>query len=190
VVDARKIRRICRGCYDLQRSNPIIGQTAPEIMATVQALMDGNGNNGSSRGLPTKPATTNRGKRPPETFPGTAKAVVVGRGRPTSKRSLEKVSGYFPHRIRHLFASPRAGTLSRKRRVRATLSEASTPVTLRTTNRPQFLFMPHRQPRQACRNPQRCCHRRRWYPSQRRTGHLPAGADIVDLRLRPDGFAE
>jgi len=29
-----------RGLYDLPGSNPIIGQTAPDIMATVRALMD------------------------------------------------------------------------------------------------------------------------------------------------------
>jgi len=42
LVKAGKIRRIRRGLYDLPRSNPIIGQTAPDIMATVRALMDGS----------------------------------------------------------------------------------------------------------------------------------------------------
>jgi len=41
-VKAGKIRRIRRGLYDLPRANPIIGQTAPDIMATVRALMDGS----------------------------------------------------------------------------------------------------------------------------------------------------
>ena len=40
LVKTGKIRRIRRGLYDLPRSNPIIGQTAPDIMATVRALMD------------------------------------------------------------------------------------------------------------------------------------------------------
>jgi Family of unknown function (DUF6088) len=42
LVTARKIRRIRRGLYDLPRTHPITGQTAPNIMATVQALMDGS----------------------------------------------------------------------------------------------------------------------------------------------------
>ncbi len=42
LVKAGKIRRIRRGLYDLPRANPIIGQTAPDIMATVRALMDGS----------------------------------------------------------------------------------------------------------------------------------------------------
>jgi hypothetical protein len=42
LVKAGKIRRIRRGLYDLPRSNPIIGQTAPDIMATVRALMNGS----------------------------------------------------------------------------------------------------------------------------------------------------
>ena len=42
LVKAGKIRRIRRGLYDLPGSNPIVGQTAPDVMATVQALMDGS----------------------------------------------------------------------------------------------------------------------------------------------------
>src|SRR6266404_4579621 len=42
LVKAGKIRRIRRGLYDLPRQHPIIGQTAPDIMATVRALMDGS----------------------------------------------------------------------------------------------------------------------------------------------------
>ncbi|MDE3100245.1 MAG: hypothetical protein KGJ88_12310 [Verrucomicrobiota bacterium] len=42
LVKAGKIRRIRRGLYDLPRTHPITGQTAPNIMATVQALMDGS----------------------------------------------------------------------------------------------------------------------------------------------------
>jgi len=42
LVKAGKIRRIRRGLYDLPRSNPIVGQTAPDIMATVRVLMDGS----------------------------------------------------------------------------------------------------------------------------------------------------
>jgi hypothetical protein len=42
LVKAGKIRRIRRGLYDLPRSHPITGQTAPDIMATVRALMDGS----------------------------------------------------------------------------------------------------------------------------------------------------
>ena len=42
LVTAGTIRRIRRGLYDLPRSHPIIGQTAPDIMATVRALMDGS----------------------------------------------------------------------------------------------------------------------------------------------------
>jgi len=42
LVKAGKIRRIRRGLYDLPRSHPLIGQTAPDIMATVRALMDGS----------------------------------------------------------------------------------------------------------------------------------------------------
>jgi hypothetical protein len=42
LAKAGKIRRIRRGLYDLPRSNPIIGQTAPDIMATVRALMEGS----------------------------------------------------------------------------------------------------------------------------------------------------
>ena len=42
LVKAGKIRRIRRGLYDLPRAHPITGQTAPNILATVQALMDGS----------------------------------------------------------------------------------------------------------------------------------------------------
>lgn len=42
LVKAGKIRRIRRGLYDLPRKHPITGQTAPDIMATVRALMDGS----------------------------------------------------------------------------------------------------------------------------------------------------
>ena len=42
LVAAGTIRRIRRGLYDLPRSHPIVGQTAPDIMATVQAWMDGS----------------------------------------------------------------------------------------------------------------------------------------------------
>ena len=42
LVKAGTIRRIRRGLYDLPRQHPIVGQTAPDIMATVQALMDGS----------------------------------------------------------------------------------------------------------------------------------------------------
>ena len=42
LVKAGKIRRIRRGLYDLPRQHPIIGQTAPDIMATVRALMEGS----------------------------------------------------------------------------------------------------------------------------------------------------
>lgn len=42
LAKAGKIRRIRRGLYDLPRSHPIIGQTGPDIMATVRALMDGS----------------------------------------------------------------------------------------------------------------------------------------------------
>jgi hypothetical protein len=42
LVRAGKIRRIRRGLYDLPRQHPIIGQTAPDIMATVRALMEGS----------------------------------------------------------------------------------------------------------------------------------------------------
>src|SRR5665213_1231210 len=42
LVKTGKIRRIRRGLYDLPRQHPIVGQTAPDIMATVRALMDGS----------------------------------------------------------------------------------------------------------------------------------------------------
>jgi Family of unknown function (DUF6088) len=42
LVRAGKIRRIRRGLYDLPRQHPIIGQTAPDIQATVRALMNGS----------------------------------------------------------------------------------------------------------------------------------------------------
>jgi hypothetical protein len=42
LAKAGKIRRIRRGLYDLPRQHPIIGQTAPDIMATVRALMNGS----------------------------------------------------------------------------------------------------------------------------------------------------
>lgn len=40
LVKAGKIRRIRRGLYDLPRLHPITGHTAPDITATVRALMD------------------------------------------------------------------------------------------------------------------------------------------------------
>ena len=42
LVKAGKIRRIRRGLYDSPRQHPIIGQTAPDIIATVRALMEGS----------------------------------------------------------------------------------------------------------------------------------------------------
>jgi len=42
LVKAGKIRRIRRGLYDLPRAHPITGQTGPNIMATVRALMEGS----------------------------------------------------------------------------------------------------------------------------------------------------
>jgi hypothetical protein len=42
MAKAGKIRRIRQGLYDLPRKNPIIGQTSPDPMAAVQALMDGS----------------------------------------------------------------------------------------------------------------------------------------------------
>ena len=41
-VKMGKIRRIRRGLYDLPRAHPMIGQTAPDIMATVETLMAGS----------------------------------------------------------------------------------------------------------------------------------------------------
>ncbi len=41
LVNAGKIRRIRRGLYDLPRPHPIMGQTGPDIMATVRALVEG-----------------------------------------------------------------------------------------------------------------------------------------------------
>lgn len=37
-----KLRRIRQGLYDLPQSHPIIGQTSPDPMAVVRALMDGS----------------------------------------------------------------------------------------------------------------------------------------------------
>jgi hypothetical protein len=42
LVKAGKIQRIRRGLYHLPRLHPIIGQTGPDIMATVRALMEGS----------------------------------------------------------------------------------------------------------------------------------------------------
>ena len=42
LAKAGKIRRIRRGLYDLPRAHPIMGQTGPNIMATVRALMVGS----------------------------------------------------------------------------------------------------------------------------------------------------
>lgn len=42
LVKAGKIRRFRRGLYDLPQAHPIIGQTAPNIMGTVEALMEGS----------------------------------------------------------------------------------------------------------------------------------------------------
>lgn len=42
LVKTGKIRRIRQGLYDLPRQHPIIGQTAPDIMATVRTLMEGS----------------------------------------------------------------------------------------------------------------------------------------------------
>ena len=42
LAKAGKIRRIRQGLYDLPRPHPVIGQTAPDPMATVRALMEGS----------------------------------------------------------------------------------------------------------------------------------------------------
>jgi len=42
LVKAGRVRRIRQGLYDLPRSHPIMGQTAPDSMAVVRALMAGS----------------------------------------------------------------------------------------------------------------------------------------------------
>ena len=42
LVKAGKIRRIRQGLYDLPRPHPVVGQTAPDPMAAVRALMEGS----------------------------------------------------------------------------------------------------------------------------------------------------
>lgn len=42
LVKAGKIQRVRRGLYHLPRPHPIIGQTGPDILATVRALMEGS----------------------------------------------------------------------------------------------------------------------------------------------------
>lgn len=42
LVKSGKIRRIRRGLYDLPQAHPITGKTAPDIMATVRAVMEGS----------------------------------------------------------------------------------------------------------------------------------------------------
>ncbi|MCB9913193.1 MAG: type IV toxin-antitoxin system AbiEi family antitoxin domain-containing protein [Planctomycetes bacterium] len=42
LAEKGKIRRLRRGLYDLPRSHPIIGETAPDPMATARALMEGS----------------------------------------------------------------------------------------------------------------------------------------------------
>lgn len=42
LVQAGKIQRVGRGLYHLTRLHPVIGQTGPDIMATVRALMEGS----------------------------------------------------------------------------------------------------------------------------------------------------
>ena len=42
LAKAGKIRRIRQRLYDLPRKHPIIGQTAPDPMAAVRALMEGS----------------------------------------------------------------------------------------------------------------------------------------------------
>jgi hypothetical protein len=42
LAKAGKIRRIRQGLHDLPRKHPIIGQTAPDPMAVVRALMEGS----------------------------------------------------------------------------------------------------------------------------------------------------
>lgn len=42
LAKAGKIRRIRQGLYDVPRPHPVTGQTAPDPMATVKALMEGS----------------------------------------------------------------------------------------------------------------------------------------------------
>ena len=42
MVQAGKIQRVRRGLYHLPRPHPIVGQTGPDIMATVRAVMEGS----------------------------------------------------------------------------------------------------------------------------------------------------
>jgi len=42
LVQAGKLRRIRQGLYDLPQEHPIIGQTAPDPMGVIKALMDGS----------------------------------------------------------------------------------------------------------------------------------------------------
>ncbi len=42
LVKAGKIRRIRQGLYDLPRPHPVVGQTEPDPMAAVRALMEGS----------------------------------------------------------------------------------------------------------------------------------------------------
>lgn len=43
LVKRGQLRRVRQGIYDLPRAHPLLGQTAPDPMAVIRALMDGSG---------------------------------------------------------------------------------------------------------------------------------------------------
>lgn len=43
LVKQGRLRRVRQGIYDLPRAHPLLGQTAPDPMAVIRALMDGSG---------------------------------------------------------------------------------------------------------------------------------------------------
>lgn len=43
LVKQGRLRRVRQGIYDLPKAHPLLGQTAPDPMAVIRALMDGSG---------------------------------------------------------------------------------------------------------------------------------------------------
>ena len=116
LVKAGKIRRIRRGLYDLPRPHPITGQTAPSIIATVRALMDGSHARWQFTGAYAANALGLSDQVPSKIIiltDGVARRVVLGkltlvfrRAAPRNLLGAGQRAGLVIQALRHLHTSP------------------------------------------------------------------------------------
>lgn len=107
-----ELRRIRQGIYDLPRTHPLLGQTAPDPMAVIRALMDGSGAQwqasgayaanllGLSEHVPAKIVILTDGV--PRRVPLGKLTLVFRRAAPRNLLGAGKPAGLVIQAIRHL----------------------------------------------------------------------------------------